>query len=272
MPRPPQAYLTVIAWPNNLDEPGRVDALTRCAGMDRYQARLASRRNTPGIMRRIDAPMRGHVLNALHARGIMAFAPTRDEIEAYPDAVVARGVDQFPNADPPTFVVKCPDGQPWTFRADEARLVVTGRITATRRSVRPDERAVRGMLSIEHAVLNAASGNLVRVDKHTSMVEMLDLHIASDRGPRLVRLMGPRARIGILGDDQRHSLLDDTRPAELAEVLMPRAEIDTEFHDFDPPADLRARNRSSARSTDLTLEYWVFYSAWRGLIRRAVSG
>lgn len=244
-----RAYLTVISWPDSVDEEGRIDALVNCAGIDLYQARLGSRRNTPGIMCILNAAMRERALGAIHQQGIMAIAPTRAEIEDYPRAQVARGVDQFPDTDPPAFCVDDPKGGAWTFNADRVRLAVYGHVSATSKSYETDERAVGGMLSIENAAMNAAAGNLVRTDQTTRLIEVLDLHISTSRGVRLVRLIGPRARIGILGDEyQRPSLLNDAKATELVQLLMPGAEVDRGFRDFDPPGDLRARVRADQRN------------------------
>jgi len=114
-----KAFLTVISWPSNFDEDARVDALVNCAGMDPYQAKLASRRNTPGVMITIDVSARKHIVNALHNRSVLCIAPTSEQIQNYSEPTHALGIDQFPDSDPPRFVIKTTNETPWTFTSEQ---------------------------------------------------------------------------------------------------------------------------------------------------------
>ena len=59
----------------------------------------------------------------------------------------------------------------------------------------------------------------------------------------------------------------------MVQILMPDTQIDTEFHDFDPPSTVRRQARKSGgRSGSLTIESWAFYSPWLGLIKQAIYG
>lgn len=270
-----KAYLTVISWPSSFDESMRVDALVSCAGMDLYQAKLASRRNTPGVMMTIDAAVRMHILNALHARSVLCIAPTHDEIQAYPQPTHALGVEQFPDADPPRFVIKTTNETPWTFTSDQVKLVVWGRLKAINAKIKGDERSgmTMAIISPEIALIKAATQQGAYISRNIKVKEIMDFHIATQHGLRLVRLIGPRTRIGIVGDDSRPSLLDQSKPIEMVEVLMPNASIDDQFHDFDPPGPIRSLSKKHNPSgTSATIECWSFYSPWIALIRQAIDG
>lgn len=273
MQKPETAYLTVISWPSNFNEDARIEALVGAAAMDPYQARLASRRNLPGVMCTIDALVRDDILGAMHKTGVLCIAPTQSEIMNYPQPELAIGVDQFPDADPPSFVVEANDNSHWTFRSDQVRLAIAGHIKATSTTIKSTRSSYRKLNTYGSAVGNAMRQSDVHVSRNTKVTNLLDLHIQTDAGLRLVRLVGPRTRIGIVGDGDRPSLLDHSRPAEMIQVLMPDAHIDTEFHDFDPPSTVRKQSRKAGGpSGSLTMESWAFYSPWVGLIRQAMYG
>lgn len=274
MPKPEPAYLTVISWPRGFDESKCVDALVGCAGMDLYQARLASRRNLPGVMTQIDSAVRGHILNAMHSRGILCIAPTHSEIVSYPRAEHALGIQQFPDADPARFVIDSINDSPWTFTADQVRLVVWGRLKSTNAKIQSDGGPMRmSAISPEIALVKALNSQGAYLSKTIKVKQVMDLHITTSEGLRLVRMIGPHTRIGIVGDDPRPSLLDDTKPLDLVEVLMPGALVDAEFHDFDPPGTIRREsNKKNASGSSATIECWSFYSPWIGLIKQSMYG
>jgi len=274
MNKPEQAYLTVINWPSAFDENRRIEALVGSAAMDPYQAKLASRRNLPGVMATIDANVRGHILNAMHAKGILCCAPTHTEILAYPQPEIALGVDQFPDADPARFVVETTDGDHWTFGANQVKLVVSGHIKFTTAKVQTDHSSSMSVIApVESALVKAISTDGYHVNRNTKVTDLIDLHIRVEGQLKLVRLIGPRTRIGIVGDNARPSLLDNARPVEMAQILMPDAQIDTEFQGFDPPGTIRRQAaKRGGRSGSLTMESWAFYSPWVGLIKQAMYG
>ena len=267
-----RAYLTVIAWPDAWDEPERVRVLVECVGLDPYQARLASRRNTPGIMREIDAAFRDRVLSAMHARGVLSIAPTHDEIGAYPEAQPVLSIDQFPDADPARFVVAPRLGEPWSFTSDQVWLVVSGRLRRTKVTIEDDDNTGFRFESAQSQLARRLNDGGPRASRKIRIQPVIDLHVRDERAMRLVRLIGPRTRIGIVGDTSRPSLLDQTQPLDLIEALMPSARIDREFLDFDPPSSLRGcATRWGGDSNIEKLEYWSFYSAWLAQIRIAMG-
>jgi hypothetical protein len=268
-----RCFLTVIGWPGGFSELERAQSLVESAGMDLYQAKLASRRNTPGIMRELETAYRDRVLKAMHARGVLSVAPSQLEIDAYPEAEEAVSVDQFPDADPARFVVEPRNGEPWTFTSDQVWLVVAGRLRTTKVTIEAPETQSYGGYGGQSQIVGEPTRGPARASRQIRVRPVIDLHIRADRGQRLVRLIGPRTRIGIVGDDSRPSLLDNTQPLELIEALMPNARIDREFLDFDPPPSLRRlANKRGGDSNIEKPEYFGFYSAWIGIIMRTIYG
>jgi len=267
-----RAFLTVISWPTHFTENERVRALVECVGMDAYQAKLASRRNTPGIMREIDAQFRAPVLAALHARGVLSIAPIQLEIDSYPESDAVESIEQFPGANPPRFVVAPRLGEPWSFTSNQVWLVVSGRLRTTDVEIKSTDPGGLKFKSAQSEIFRHMTEGGAYANRKTKVRAVIDLHLRSDHGPRLVRLIGPSTRIGIVGDTNRPSLLDQTNPIDLIEALMPKARIDREFLDFDPPPSLRKKaSRLGGDSNIEKLEFVSFYSAWVALIREAMG-
>lgn len=267
------AYLTVINWPNSFSEADRVDALVGAAAMDPYQATQASRRNLPGVMCTINALDCGLILESMHARGILCIAPTHDEVMSYAPPIGAASVKQFTGTNPARFEAQPLDGTPWSFGADEVKMVVSGHVKGVKVKLLEQSSPT----SMHHANVKDYG---VRASRSISVTPLLDLHIRPNRSGQpdqpiqIVRLMGPRStRIGIVGDDAPPSLLDNARPHEMAQILMPNAHIDQEFHDFDPPIWVRRMTaKAGGRNGSLSLESWAFYSPWLGIIKQSMYG
>ena len=272
MGRDLHAFLTVISWPTDFSETEKANALVECVGLDPYHARLASRRNTPGIMREIDGAFRAQVLNALHARGVLSIAPTQAEIDAYPEAQPMLSIEQFPDADPARFVVAPRKGDAWTFTCDQVWLITCGRLRQTRVTIEDDANTAYGFESAHSELARRLSDGGPRASRKIRIQPVIDLHVRHGAHGRVVRLIGPRCRVGIVGDTSRPSLLDRTPPSDLLEAIMPHARIDREFLDFDPPASLRGRATKWGGDSNIEkLEYWSFYSSWLALIRIAMG-
>jgi len=129
------------------------------------------------------------------------------------------------------------------------------------------------IIAPEAAIIKAVTQQGPYISRNIKVKEIIDFHIMTDDGIQLVRLIGPRTRIGIVGDDSPPSLLDNSSSIDLIEVLMPDAYIDREFHDFDPPGPVRAHSRKHiSTASSATIQCWMFYSPWIALIREAIDG
>ena len=218
------------------------------------------------------------ILNAMHALGILCIAPTHDEVLAYPQAEQVRSIQQFPDADPARFVVETNDNDHWTFGANQVKLVLSGHLKTTTSTIRNNKSSTSSLAAHpEIALVNALAHPGAYASRNTKVTPLLDFHIRLDDQPgsplKIVRLIGPRTSIGIVGDNAPPSLLDTSKPIEMAQILMPEAQFDTEFHDFDPPSSIRrTSSQAGGMSGSLTIESWAFYSPWVGIIKQSMYG
>ena len=242
--------------------------------MDSYQAKLACRRNLPGIATRMDTLIGRRAADGMQSRGVMCLSLTNDQIKNYPVAEFALGIEQFPDADPARFVVKSPTDDHWTFGPDDVKLAIVGHIKTSSATIQTAAPSTQMSAIIpEYAMMQSMSSENAYISKNTKITRLLDLHIQTKSGLRLVRLIGQRTHIGIVGANPRRSLLDDTKPNEMVQILFPNTPLDTEFHDFDPPGDIRKLAlKNGGKASTLTLESWAFYSPWIGLIKQTVYG
>lgn len=266
------AYLSVIAWPTALSPDQRTEALIAAAALDLHEARLAAQRPVPTIAAEVDALIADDILRVLHEHGILAVAPTDDELlldAAKPEPVTR--IVRFPKPDPaaPTvFAVDDNDEPAWTFSAADIRLALFARVHDPRRVV-----------TARRSQLRSADGHAEppTIIKKTqfSTTELLDLHLTHDNRPRLLRLKGMRTHIRALDEsDARPSLLTPDDPVTLLEPhLAPPQRIDTSFDQFHPPRRLRMRAATTGSQRALrTPESFTFYSAWRLHLHNALHG
>ncbi len=273
MPTQKNAYLTVLSWPAKFTEADRIKALVDCASMDNYQAKLACRRNLPGVVTRLDPIAGARAAKSMQSRGVLCLSLTKDDIYNYPAPEFALGIEQFPDADPARFVVKSSTNDHWTFAAEDVKLAISGHIKSTKTNIAYNQAGYAQLNTFGSAVGNAMRNKEANISRQTKLIQLLDLHIESESKIRLVRLIGQRTHIGFVGGDPNQSLLDDTRPNEMVQILFPNTHLDTEFHDFDPPGDIRKLAlKNGGKASTLTLESWAFYSPWIGLIRQIVYG
>lgn len=281
-----RAYLSILGWPGDFDEARRVEALVGGAGMDPYLAGQMARREPPAIVHQFDGVVREDVVNALHAMGVLALAPSRSEIRAYPEPVVPQELERFPN-DPGAFAVRTRDGGAWTFRSEDVRLVVAGRVRQVGQ-VRHHKEGGRGTAgaylgtgidgvvasSVLRAMNDAPTGWGSGTTRNTRAVDVIDLHAVVQGRPTLVRLTGPNTRVGVIGEERkRPSLLDEHRRVEDLRALMPGVAFDLGFENFNPPTDVEQQADAAGQgSSRLNPVAFHFYSVWSALLDRQVHG
>jgi len=261
------AYLSIIAWPSHLTPPQRTEALIAAAALDPREATLAAQRPTPTIAAEIDALIADEILRVLHDHGILALAPTDDELlldRAKPEPVTR--VLRFPNTAPTTFAVDDNDEPAWTFSAEDIRLILFARVNDPRKVV----------TSRRPISTNADNPEPPTIIKKTSFspLELLDIHITHNNTPRHLRLKGMRTLIRALDEsDARPSLLNPENPIDLLTPhLLPHQSIDTSFKDFHPPRRMRMRAADTGSRRALhTPESFAFYSTWRLYLHNALN-
>lgn len=262
----------------------------RAGGLDPYDAGMMTRRPTPAIVQMCDASLRDEILRVLHGLGVTAVAPARSEIESHPPPERPARVTRFAGSPPAGFAVhRRPDdgGGAWTFRPDDVRVVVAGKVRRVGRIVRhgaggPDYRVGFGKHGLGGAAFrNAAeetdspSGGAwgANTTRNTRLIETVDLHMLHNGTPRVVRIEGSRVRIALNADEAPRPLAGErTTPRDLGSWL-PGVVVDEWFPNFNTPADVEAAaERAGQSSSRLNPIAFDFYSAWIAVIDRTLKG
>tara|TARA_R110000782_G_scaffold12913_3_gene38252 strand:- start:43385 stop:44257 length:873 start_codon:yes stop_codon:yes gene_type:complete len=284
-----RAYLSILSWPDGFMHADRVESLVLAAGMDPYDAGQMARRPTPKIVQMFDAALRDEVLGVLHERGVMALAPTRSQMACHPAPESPGFVTRFSGSPPRGFAVHTRDGGAWTFRPEDVRLVVAGKVRrvgrvtrhaspfdpgyAVDRSDRVSSQALDLAIRAD-AAMDEPAGWGMNTSRNTRAVETIDLHMVVDGRGRVVRLAGGSARIRLDTEpDRRPSLIDAHRPVDDLKGWIPDAVFDEWFPNFNTPGDVEAvAARAGQSSSRLNPVAFDFYSVWVAMLDRAVRG
>lgn len=281
-----RAYLSILSWPDGFDEEKRVETLVACAGMAPFVARQMSRRATPAIVHLFDAVLRDEVLNALHREGVLALAPARSELNAYPKPLDPRLIDTFPDR-PGWLAVHDRDGSMWTFQQHHVRLIVSGtvRVSGGSRRASPDRpnyvawymvggaEGVAGA-AVRQAIRESGGGWGTGSVRDVRAVDVIDLHLRLSGGDRLVRLSGANARLGVAGEERtRPALLGQDRPIDALRDAMPDAPFEGGFERFNTPSDVEAMADAAGQGgSRLNPVAFHFFSVWSAAIDRGLNG
>lgn len=267
-----RAYLSVFEWPETFGEGERADALAAAAGMDEHAARSMARQATPVIVAMIDAGSRARVLEGLRGRGVVATAPTHDELDRLPAPILAKRLDEAMGADGRLYMIEPWRGESEGLRTEDVRLLVRASLRLSETHVRRDPNSgyatmdgylVSGVPGMPAGGLGDLGGVSDRTTR-TTFTEVLDIYTADKRR---VRVNADKFAFDCLGEDRgySHKLSLDALTTKLAE-LAPRAFIDLGFQSFRPPADVRVRAETgSGDATTRTrsdLGAFDFYSPW----------
>jgi hypothetical protein len=276
------AYLSVLSWPDGFTEAQKIEALVMAAALDLHQAKLATRRSTPGVICSIDTIIANDVLRVLHELGILALAPTQTQFARYPEPEQPNSVEAFPEKELAAFAVRTRDGGAWTFQAPELKMVVFGRARNSTTRINSSTSSGSSYASFGTsgivAEIATSGDDAPKYDRSMSVKPMLDLHIEqstpSGIKPRLIRLIGGRTRIGLIGDgDPRPSLLEKSDPIKKLRELAPDARYELGFDSFSPPVDTQYRAiHGGCGSHRLSMEAFSFYSVWVALMNEMMNG
>lgn len=280
-----RAYVSILSWPEGWGHARRVEALVRAGALDPYDAGMMARRATPAIVQVCDALVRGDILSELHRLGVMAVAPSRSELEAYPRVETPARVTRFSGSPPRGFSVHTRDGGAWTFRSGDVHLIVFGRVRLTEQISRQANtetpyRARRWTHGSRDCFVSFQrpgdfeSGGWGHTARIKRAVETVDLYLSAGGGMRRIRLKGSSAHVRPLTDaHERPCLLAGRTGAEDWAAMLPGVRIDLGFDAFNTPPDVELRASQQGHSaTRLNPVAFDFYSVWVAMLDRAVRG
>jgi hypothetical protein len=284
-----RAYLSILSWPERFTHADRVESLVLAGGMDPYDAGQMARRAAPKIVQMFDAVQRDDVLGVLHQRGVLALAPTRTEMGTHPAPESPGFVTRFSGSPPRGFAVHTRDGGAWTFRPEDVRLVVAGKVRTVGRVKRHADPFGPGFTVDEsrgafantvdlgvqlNDALDEPGGWGSNTTRNTRAVETIDLHMVVDGRVRVLRLAGGSTRIRLDTEpDKRPSLIDEHKPVEDLKGWIPDAVFDEWFPNFNTPGDVEAvAARAGQSSSRLNPVAFDFYSVWTAMLDRALRG
>lgn len=266
-----RAYLSVLSWPESASEDRRVELLVAAAGLDPYNAKLAVRRGTPLVVCLIDADISGEVVGALRGSGAEAFAPSRAEMEALPNAVRVRRVGR-PRDAPGRLGLSLRDGGSVSFDPGEVSAVLRATVAAststtdTRSTFERHAGPVFGG-GVAGAMLHAASEGPKRKTEFSAL-DIVELQLADGRRYRLDSKTAPEDRAERLrsGRDRMDEL------AVTLGELCGGAWVDHRFREFHCPPDV-LRSASAVTGTKIVRTKddgprFEFFSAWTMLMLR----
>ncbi len=273
LPPHAKAYLSILGWPSGYTLDDRIESLVASMGMDPGQAALQAKIEPQAIVATIDSLISDDILSVLHNKGVLALAPTEDEIALYPQPEPVKRIARFPSSDPSgnspaAFAVDDNDEPAWTFTSDDLRLIVFGIAQSTTAQIK----ATRPMSGIRKAGRRIPEARITKSHTlHTN--EMLDLHLCINSQPRLLRLTGQRTLIRSLEDiDDRPSLLNPPNPLDLLLPYIPGIRTDQGFQSFTPPANIRIKGEGDRQAnTKRSPDAFGFYSVWLTLINQALG-
>ena len=261
-----RAYLSVVEWPTGWGEGRCVEALVGAAGLDPDTCALAIRRGVPAVVSLIDELIAGDVVGMLRDEGVLAFAPTRAQIRAWPEPVRVKALHLFPGGS--ALGVEPWRGEPTVVRSSDIRLIVGGANKSSTTEVRDKPDALRGAMHWHDVAQRYASEDLVERVTTTTVALLLDITAASEHGePVRLRIDADKMSFGVLGEDK--GITDRDNMAKLTVLvrrIAPGATIDDGFDRFGIPTDIRNRTGSNARTAAFD-----FYCAWVGLLYRELG-
>lgn len=273
------AYLSIIDWPDTLSERERAAALAKAAGFDEYTAMLAVRRGTPQVACRLPTDRAADAVASLRSLGVMTFAPTRERLDALPEAQLVKRLAPAKGGT----TIEPWRGDAFSLEPGAITLGVQGKVLSSlvTSGVTPGpSETTRAVSAIGGAVLGLPLGGLGRSGggqptQHTTeqMVMVLDLwqplrrlRVVSNRldSEALSVLAAPSARFDLASNPDRVDLLSRW-------LAKGGLTIDQSFRAFHCPPDVLVTTTSTnsvgtvKKRTDEG-PLFEFYSRWASLL------
>lgn len=281
---PGKAYLSILQWPDELDDDARVEALVAAAGLDPFLASQRVRRGTPLVACTVDADVRESVLDELRRRGVLAIAPSGDEIAAVPAPFRAKRLIRPEGAPKPMFLVEPWRGEPEGLLCEDVFLIIRARLDHSTTTAVSGGDAPSSTYAGWGGILGGGAvgtgvdmsvGDLTPTAQTTTrhgFRHVLDLYT---RDSRRVRCDSDKFNFDVLGKNRGLTDLQNSRQlADLIRAACPRASVDEGFPNFRASADiLRSFSRTVGDATVTRRDdapAFEFYSAWSYCLHTAL--
>ena len=283
-----KAYVSILSWPGDMPDAQRLEALVAATGLDPHTAKQRLARGTPQVTMSIEAPLAAAVVSALTSSGVLAFAPTDEDLAAVPPPLRVKRLVRPEGTPLPMYLAELWKGDPEGLRCDQVELLVRARVDqSTVRTIIGADPAGFSLLHPSHfgvgptSVMAAAAGmdlhgGLPAVRTTTSSHESRHLVDLFTRDGRRLRCDSAKFNFDVLGKDRGISDLQSTErlALRLAEECQ-NAQIDTGFRDFRCGGDIIAStSRSLGGATIVKRDespVFEFYSAWSYCLHKAQS-
>jgi len=276
-----RAYVTIARWPDSMNAESRTRVLCEIAGLDPYVAQQRVTQGAPLIVMRAEPEVARGIIEQLRARGVVACAPTRDQLAKLAPPMRAKAMAAAPGAPEPMYMVESWKEESRGLRARDIALLVRGRLDNS--TVRTGlDAGPRGTGLVAAAALGGAGVALHMASnpgptRSTTFkfTEMLDIYL---RDGSRIRIDGDKFSFDVLGPEKGYT--DAENMDKLTLRLggeAPRAIVDTGFAKFRCPLEMikdfsHAVSHSTVRRQDQKPAF-DFYSAWTVYVCKAlVSG
>ena len=258
------AYLSILRWPDESTDASNAAALAVALGIGPRPAARAVAPPPPAIVARIPAEVAPRALNALRGGGVVAIAPTLDDLAAAPPARKVKALTPAEGAPEPMYLAEFWTGDAAGFRARDIAIMIRARLDDAPRRLAPAPTPSRP---------DAATPPSEPIRTARPITEVLDLVLTG--GDRL-RIDGDKFGFAVLGPDRALSNVEcmDRLAVRLAGEA-PDALIDTAFGAFKVPGgvvnEFDAASRRSRERLRGDTPAFDFYSAWIVLALRELA-
>lgn len=261
------ALLSIVQVPSDLQQSELAAALIEYAGLDEYAGRQGAKQvflsGAPQIVALIPGDRREAVTDGLSSLGILAFAPTRDELAAFHEPLLVKRMITDSRGGGPDRGFRL---QMWRNQSDQrfalkdVSVLVRGVLTSRRVRTQRTREHTMGASALASGVSSGGS----RRSASSRLTHMLDIYL---RDGTRHRLNADKLSFDMLGKSKSYA---DSRNMDLLvralRRLMPRAIVDERFGRFRLPPPLRDERISMAGNSTVrtSSEAGAFdiYSPW----------
>jgi hypothetical protein len=272
------AYLSIVRWPKDCDEQSRTDILSAALGLAPIDARQKALLPTPFVAGRLAEEAAQRALESLRSHGIIACAPTDEQIAGVQKPRRIKRLTPAPDAPSPMYFAEFwYDEESRGLVTSDIALFIRAKIDRTTRRLDSSQQSSSGaafaLMGPTAAVFNAMNEEGPARTTRFKFTELLEIYLKD--GTRF-RIDGDKFGYELLGADKGYTDADNMdRVAVRLAAEAPRAIIDTGFATFRPPPGavrehVQATSASVVRRRDETPAF-DFYAAWVVYTYRALA-